>query len=98
MAIYRPDGQPLGNIPLKGEGFEFKRPVDMALDPAGFLYVLDQDSGQLAVYDPTQKLVVRLTPAELGGSALRKPNAIDVNESGDLFIYDDNLKSVVRLH
>jgi len=98
IGIYRPDGQALGSITLRGQGYDFKKPVDMALDPAGFLYVLDQESAQVAVYDPAFKLVARLLPSSLGAGVLKKPAAIDVNESGDLFIYDDELKSVVKLH
>lgn len=97
VAVYRPDGQAAANIPLRGQGFEFKKPLELALDPAGFLYVLDEETAQIAIYDPSYQLVVRLAAASLGGGALKKPRAFDANESGDLYVYDDELKSVLRL-
>jgi TolA-binding protein len=96
VAIYRPDGQAVANIPLRGQSFEFKKPAELALDPTGFLYVLDEES-QIAIFDPAYQLVARLASANLGGGALKKPRAIDVAESGDIYVYDDDLKSVLRL-
>jgi tetratricopeptide (TPR) repeat protein len=98
VLVCRPNGGISAKIPLKGQGFELKKPVDMVLDPAGFLYVLDEEAGVVAVFDPDYRPITRWGPAELGAGAVKKPRALAVNESGDLYVYDHDLKNVVRLH
>ena len=71
--------------------------VDIAIDPAGYIYLLDQDRAQVAVFDAFYRFIALLGPQELGNGAVAKPISLDVDASGDLYIFDDKEKTLVRL-
>jgi hypothetical protein len=74
-----------------------KKAVDIALDPAGYLYVLDEEEAKIAVFDASYQFVTLLTQQNLG-SSLTKPLTLDVDASGDLYVYDEKEKAIVHLH
>ncbi len=96
--VYNQAGRTLARITTKKGGPNLKKAVDIALDPAGFLYILDQDRAQIAVFDASYKFLVMLTAQNLGGGALSKPTSLDVDASGDLYVYDDKEKALIRFH
>ena len=98
VLIYSSEGRVIKKIPtVKGE-LNFKKAVDIALDPAGYLYILDEGRPQIAVFDPAYQHIANLTDQSLGAGFLDKPKTMDVDSSGDLYVYDDKSKTVVRLH
>ncbi len=98
VMVYTPDGRALARIPTKRGQLNFKKAADIALDPAGYLYILDEDQAQIAVFDGAYQYLTTLTTQSLGSGALQKPLTLDVDASGDLYVYDDKAKAIVRLH
>jgi len=98
VAVYSPAGRRLARIQRRGEKWDLKKPVDFAVDPAGYFYLLDEDLSQIVVFDPSYKFVVLLSSQSLGGGVLKKPVALDVDSSGDIYVYDDGAKALLRFH
>ena len=96
--VYNPAGRALARITTKKGTLNLKRAVDIALDPAGYLYILDQDQAHIAVFDASYKFLTMLTAQNLGGGVLSKPTSLDVDASGDLYVYDDKEKALIRLN
>ena len=98
VTVYSQEGRAVAKIVTKRGQLNMKRAADIALDPAGYLYILDQDSSQVAVFDAAYQFLTVLSPQSLGAGALEKPLTLDVDASGDLYVYDDKAKAIVRLH
>jgi len=96
--VYSPEGRAIAKIVTKKGQLNLKKAVDIALDPAGYLYILDEDSAQIAVFDAAYQHLTTLTAESLGAGVIEKPQTMDVDASGDLYVYDDKSKAVVRLH
>lgn len=98
VMVYSPEGRAIARIPTKRGGpVTLKKAVDIALDPAGYLYILDEDDAQIAVFDAAYEFLTTLTAQSLGSGALEKPVTMDVDASGDLYVYDDKAKAIIRL-
>jgi len=67
------------------------------VDPAGYFYVLDERDVQVAVFDPSYRFLTLLSTENLGG-VLEKPITFDVDAFGDIYVYDDEEKELIRLH
>jgi DNA-binding beta-propeller fold protein YncE len=98
VSVFSPGGTRVASIERRSPRWELRKPVDVAIDPSGYLYLLDEDDAQVAVFDPSYQFVLLLTRQSLGGGALTKPITLDVDRAGDLYVYDDKTQSVVRLH
>ncbi len=98
VVVFSPSGRTIARLKKNGSSWSFKKPVDIALDPAGYLYLLDQDQAQVAVFDGSYNFVTLLNTQSLGGGVLQKPVTLDVDASGDLYVYDDKEKAIIRLH
>jgi TolA-binding protein len=98
ISVFSPAGRRVARIDKRGEGFELKKPVDIAVDPAGYFYVLDSDRAQVAVFDPSYTFLTLLSDNNFGGGALKKPVALDVDSSGDIYVYDEDAKTIFRFH
>ena len=82
VTIHSPEGRLVAKIPSRAAGYELKKTVDIAIDPAGYIYLLDQDRAQVAVFDAFYRFVALLGPQELGNGAIGKPISLDVDASG----------------
>ena len=98
VVVFSPVGRVIARLQKTGNSWNFKTPIDIALDPAGYLYLLDEDKAQVAVFDNSYSFVTLLKTQSLGGGMLRKPITLDVDASGGLYVYDDKEKAIVRLH
>ena len=98
VVVYSSDGHVIARVPTRTKRYELKKLADIALDPYGNLYLLNRDPAQLAIFDPSYKLIAVLGSESLGHGTLEKPTSLDVGASGELFIYDDAKKEIIRLH
>jgi TolA-binding protein len=91
IEVFNGVGQRLRGVPRRGEGYELKDPVDVAVDPQLNAYVADEDRG-IWVFSPQGRLMFLL-----GDQLVRKPTALTVAPDGALIVYDDKDGKVVRL-
>lgn len=90
VRVFDENGKALRAIAAKGQGYELKKPVDVAVDAARNLYVADEDSGVM-VFAADGRLL-----AALSGEELRRPKALALEPAGALLVYDDKSQRVVR--
>ncbi len=98
VAVYSPEGRLVARVPTRTKQYELKALADIALDPYGNLYLLNRDPAQLAIFDPSFSLIAVLSSESLGDGALESPTSLDVGASGELFIYDNGRKEIIRFH
>jgi DNA-binding beta-propeller fold protein YncE len=98
VQVISPEGRTVAKIETERGPRQLKKAVDIALDGAGYLYILDEDEGRIAVHDASYNFVAMLDRQALGQSALEKPTTLDVDASGDIYVYDEKDKAIVRLH
>ena len=75
----------------------WKRAAALDIDPLGNIYVLDQASGTIEMFDPAGQRRARLGPTLGGGIELRSPVDLAVDGTGRLFIADTKLPFIVVL-
>lgn len=85
---YDENGKLLSTIAAKGAGWELRRPVDVAVDPARNVYVADE-SGSVLLFSPQGQLKLALADA-------KKPQALTLDPSGALLVYDGEARRVLR--
>jgi outer membrane protein assembly factor BamD (BamD/ComL family) len=97
VSVYTPEGQLVSRIQTKRGQLNMDKATDIATDPAGYLYILDEDEASIAVFDASFQLVAQLKSPSLGQGTLEKPTFLDVDASGDLYVYDEDEKAIIRL-
>ncbi len=90
LSFFDETGKLLRALPLRGEGYDLRKPVDFALDPAGNVYVADEQAG-VAVLTSQGKLLARF-----GAEDLKKPRALTLDPAGAVLVYDERLERVLR--
>ena len=83
-------GRPVQRIPSRGAGYEWKKPVDIALDEFSNLYLADEDQG-IFVLSPKGEIL-----ATFGAADVKKARAIAIDPSGAAVVYDDRTETLVR--
>jgi TolA-binding protein len=92
IRIYDATGKPLRSIAARGSGYELKRPVDIAVDAALNIYVVDSRAGVFVIGRQGQLL------ATLGAGQLREPVALTLEPGGSVLVYDKKARQVFRFH
>jgi TolA-binding protein len=90
VKTYDEHGKLLRTLPTRGEGYELKKPVDVAVDSFLNAYVADE-TGSVRVFSPQGKLL-----ATLIGPELKKPKALTLDPAGAVLVYDDGSERVLR--
>jgi TolA-binding protein len=83
-------GKVLRTIAGRGPGYEFKKPVDLAVDSFRNTYVADEDAGVL-VFSPAGQLLTSIGPTEV-----RKARALTIDPSGAVLVYDEKVQRILR--
>ncbi|MGH9336911.1 MAG: tetratricopeptide repeat protein, partial [Vicinamibacteria bacterium] len=73
VLVLGPEGRTVARIQTQKGQWGMKKAVDIALDPAGYLYILDEEEAKIAVFDAAYQFVTLLTAQNLGG-VLSKPS------------------------
>ncbi len=105
VEIYGPTGRQVRTLGPEGEGFEWKGPIDIALDAHDRLYVLDKKARHgdvkacsVSVFDRTGGLIAWIiSPVDSPGE-FRSPAALTLDRSGRVYILDDKTNKVLRFH
>jgi hypothetical protein len=99
VTIFDRDGEPVRRIEERGTNHRFDRPVDIAFDPFGHLYVLDRGRSEVIVFGARPRteaeVIATFTSApQRDPAAFRRATAMVVDSRGRLHIYDDELRKV----
>lgn len=84
------DGRLLLRLTSKGPAYEWRRPVDIAVDLFANLYVADEELG-VFVFSPRGDLL-----ASFGATDARRIRAMAVESSGAVIVYDDRTETLMR--
>ncbi len=85
------NGQPTGTV-ARGN---WKRPLALAVDGLGYVFVLDRGNRRVDIYGPDGQAVRSLGPQLAGGLELRNPVDLTVDGAGRLFIADSRLAELI---
>jgi TolA-binding protein len=90
VEIFDDGGRLISKIGPRGQGFEWKKPADVAVDAFSNLYLADEDQG-VFMFSPKGDLMTTF-----GGADVRKSRAIAIDLTGAPLVYDDRAETVVR--
>jgi TolA-binding protein len=90
IEIFDDAGRLVSKMGPRGPGFEWKKPVDVAIDAFSNLYLADEDQG-IFVLSPRGELMTTF-----GASDVRKSRAIAIDVAGAALVYDDRTETIVR--
>jgi tetratricopeptide (TPR) repeat protein len=96
IVIFEPDGTPRTRLASGGPGHQFERPVDLAFDPFGHLYVLDRNRGAVVIFrlQPQPEVVATFAVPQGSPGNFRKATAFALDAAGRLFVYDEDAESI----
>jgi TolA-binding protein len=83
-------GRLVSKIGPRGPGFEWRKPIDVAIDAFSNLYLADEDQG-IFVFSPKGALMTTFGAAEV-----KKSRAIAIDLTGAALVYDDRTETIVR--
>ncbi|MEQ1912464.1 MAG: hypothetical protein ABMA15_26830, partial [Vicinamibacterales bacterium] len=94
IVIVDRDGKKLSTIAAKGTGYELANPVDLSFDALDHLYVLDRGRSSVFVFGVDNKLVSTLTLPDKSPGALNRGEALGVDRTGRLYVFDDRSRRI----
>jgi len=96
MTLLEHDGRVQAKIPDRGPGYEFDKPVDVAVDPFGHVYILDRNRATVFVFaqSPQPKLVTSFSIPAKSPGYFRKAVCFALDSAGRLYIYDDDIEKI----
>jgi TolA-binding protein len=96
ISIIDHSGEARPKIPPRGANYQFDKPVDIAFDVLGHIYVLDRNKGTVWIFasSPQPKLVTSFTIALKAPGVFRGAVCFALDSAGRLYIYDDDVEKV----
>jgi outer membrane protein assembly factor BamB len=85
--VYASDGTPLGALGEAGtEPGQLAKPVDVAVDGAGKIYVADAGNARVEVYAPGGEHLLTVGSPGEGKGQFRMPRAVEVGSDGTIYV------------
>lgn len=78
----------LGKLDAEDENYTFYRPMDMAVDKEGHIYVLDAGNYRVQKYDREGKYLMTIGRPGQGPGEFSRPVSMDVDDEGNIYILD----------
>jgi glucose/arabinose dehydrogenase len=72
-----------------------RKPVSLAIDEAGNVYILDRDTSRIEILDPNGQKLDALGPVLPGGVELKRPLDVTVDGAGRIFLIEDKPAGLV---
>ena len=80
---------------MQMEESEVRRAGHMALDFLGNIYLMDTGARVIEMRDPQGALLARLTSGKADEDPFPRPEAMAVNERGEILVYDQRRAGIV---
>jgi streptogramin lyase len=77
---------------------QFSRPIDLARDAKGNLWVVDEGHGRIEEFGPAGAYLSQFGTEGSGQGQLKKPTAIAVGPEGDLWVADTGNRRIVEFN
>jgi hypothetical protein len=84
----------IGDVDTDDENLAFNSPIDMVVDNAGSLYILDSGNQRIQVFGPDGRYVRTIGRKGQGPGEFSGPNSIDIDGEGHLYVLDDRQKRI----
>lgn len=99
VLVFDHEGKELARFGSHGTGDgEFLLPTDVAIDAKGRVYVSEyQGNDRVTRWTPDYEFERVITPAEIDGSIMRRPAAIDIDDEQTLWIADACNHRIIHL-
>ncbi|MFQ5806963.1 MAG: hypothetical protein ACE5I3_10990 [Phycisphaerae bacterium] len=90
VLIFTPDGRRVGEFGTLGEGpGQFRLPTDVAVDPAGFIYVSEYGGNdRISKFSPQHEYLFSFGGHEEGEAGLQRPQALLIGPDGTIWVAD----------
>jgi sugar lactone lactonase YvrE len=78
----------IGDVDADDENLAFNSPLDMAVDDAGSIYILDSGNQRIQVFGPEGRFIRSIGRKGQGPGEFTSPNSIDIDVEGRLHVLD----------
>jgi outer membrane protein assembly factor BamD (BamD/ComL family) len=96
VSILDHEGQKKPQILSRGKAYEFKRPMDIAFDSLGHVYVLDRNAATVWIFaqSPQPQLLASFSIPPKSPGVFRGAVCLAIDSAGRLYIYDDGVEKI----